>query len=510
MRKRRVDSLSPASALKVALYSEGGYPLHAVGDRLTRSHMEAMQNVGINWVCELDEAESAERFSHEARHRVIEVQRLEPGAKLSKALYDSHGSLLLDIGHDITQKLKDRLAERGIRWLYVEKSPDERGNNEVEQYRTALRQMPDMMTALPDHEITPLSDRLIIHPETELTLDNIEAQLSTGDLAVAPEGAPLSALIVQHEDTRLRSEQDKEFFVSVYHDTVYETDRLFKSIQQGVTTRGDLVAETCRRVMRGLAKDKDLLLNVCHLRNRHEYLLAHSVRVTVMATAIAAAKGYSAPQVYEVASGAFLHDIGMLRVPQELVEKPARLTPEEMIEVQKHPIYAIDLLQRMTTMPRTTPFVAYQSHEREDGSGYPRGRSGQMIHDFAKIIAVADIYDAMTSKRPYRPPMLPYHAMEKVVYLASKRHVDPDIVRAFLAYLSLFPVGSWVELNDGRIARVVATNPKEYTRPVVCIHFNKDGSAVKPQRINMRLFPGMKVVAAVDPSSYPVVSAAGF
>ncbi len=509
MRKRRVDSLGPANALKVDLYSEGGYLLHGAGERLTRGHIQSLLDADINWVVELAEGESTGRFMHEACHRAIDVGTLEAGATLSRAIYDSGGNLLLDIGHEITLKLRDRLVERGVKWVYIQKTPDERGAADVEKYHAMLRQMPEVESLLPNAELTPPVDRMILYPERELTLEAIEQRLSSG-LIVEPEGRPFATLLSVLDETRIQSEHEREFFGAVYHDTVQETERLFGKIGHGQSAQGELIAETCRRIMRGLVKDSSLMLNVCNLRNKHEYLLAHSVRVTVIATAIGAALNYSPAQVYEVASGAFLHDIGMLRVPTDLVDKPGKLSSVEMFEIQKHPIYAIDLLQHVTAMPRTTPYVAYQSHEREDGSGYPRGRSGQMIHEFAKIIAVADIYDALTSKRPYRAPLLPYHAMEKVLQLASKRQVSPEIVRAFLAQVSLFPVGSWVELNDGRIGRVVAPNFSEYTRPVVTVFFNKNGISLRPQRVNLKLSLDLKVVAAVDPSDYPIEAVSGF
>ena len=281
-----------------------------------------------------------------------------------------------------------------------------------------------------------------------------------------------------------------------------ETERLFSNMQEGKATAGRPVADVARRVVRALVKDRDLLMNLTLLRNGKGYILTHSVRVTMLTAGIATAMGYSAEQVFEIASAAFLNDVGMLRVPLAITEKPGKLTTEERLEIERHPIHGINILQSVMSIPVSAPFVAYQSHERLDGSGYPRKRQAALIHDFARIVAVADVYDALISPRPYRDAYLPYRAMEEIILMASKRRLDSDVVRAFLTFLSLFPVGSWVELNDGRKGKVVSTNGAEYTRPIVNILYDAEGRAAGPVKLDLRNQPNLKIVRALDPSRF--------
>jgi HD-GYP domain-containing protein (c-di-GMP phosphodiesterase class II) len=171
------------------------------------------------------------------------------------------------------------------------------------------------------------------------------------------------------------------------------------------------------------------------------------------------------------------------------------------MQIRRHPVYNLDMLQRLvgrrSGLASSIPIVAYQSHERDNGSGYPKGRNGRVIHDFAKILAVCDTYQALTSRRPWRAAMLPYLAMEQIVLMGARREVDPDVVRAILRYVSLFPIGSWVELSDGSVGRVVAANEGNFSRPAVCILYRKGARLEKPERVNLVEQKGVEVTRPV-------------
>ena len=153
--------------------------------------------------------------------------------------------------------------------------------------------------------------------------------------------------------------------------------------------------------------------------------------------------------------GALLHDVGMLLIPEEIRFKKGRLSKDEWYEVQKHAILGMHVLEKIPNLPESALYVAYQTHERENGKGYPKQRTGRFIHAFAKIVQVADVYESLCSQRDYRPPYLPYRAMELLIKMSVRNLLSIDFVKAFLAYASLFPIGSVVELSNHCIARVV-------------------------------------------------------
>jgi len=176
----------------------------------------------------------------------------------------------------------------------------------------------------------------------------------------------------------------------------------------------------------------------------------------------------------EVGLGALLQDVGMLRVADDIRLAGRDLSPEEWFEVRRHPYHTLEQLERIRSLPRVVRYVGYQVHERCDASGYPRGRAGMLLHQYSRIAAIADAFVAMTRPRPHRSAMLPYLAAKTILVEGSINKYDRTMVRAFLDCVSLFPVGSVVELDDGSMGTVLRANPGLQTRPII-EEFGSDG-----------------------------------
>lgn len=192
-----------------------------------------------------------------------------------------------------------------------------------------------------------------------------------------------------------------------------------------------------------------------------------ALQTSMLAMALGIEMGFDAANIKTLGLIGLVHDWGMMKVPQSIRRCDRPLTAHEFHEVKKHPIYSLELLDRATAIPGIVSLVSYQIHERPNGNGYPRRRSGQAIHQFARIIAVADAYTAMTTVRNWRKPLMAYAAVETLVREAGRKAYDPVAVRALLNVLALFPIGSLVTLSDGSIARVMRRNGKNYTKPIV-------------------------------------------
>jgi HD-GYP domain-containing protein (c-di-GMP phosphodiesterase class II) len=173
----------------------------------------------------------------------------------------------------------------------------------------------------------------------------------------------------------------------------------------------------------------------------------------------------------------------MLLVPDSIRFKQEQLTDDERYEIQKHPILGLHLLEKIKKLPWSVPYVAYHAHERENGKGYPKQRNGHLIHGFAKVVQIADMYEAMSSPRPYRQAMLPFRAMAHLIFLSRTGEVSPDLLKAFLKYVSLFPVGSLVELSDHAIGKVIQANNTSYSKPVISVLTDKKGALLPHERI---------------------------
>jgi HD-GYP domain-containing protein (c-di-GMP phosphodiesterase class II) len=182
-------------------------------------------------------------------------------------------------------------------------------------------------------------------------------------------------------------------------------------------------------------------------------------------------------------------------IDQKVVEKPGKLTASEFVDIQKHPIYSLHAIKDMRGLPYVSRFVAYQMHERADSTGYPGHRPKNLIHTYAQIAAVADVYDAMINVRPWRPAYHPYQAMEMLIAESSTGKFDAGIVRSFLHAISLYPVGCCVTLDSGEIARVVHSNGKSIDRPVVAVLIGADGRELpRPEFKDLYADPSCRVV----------------
>ncbi|WP_100373947.1 HD-GYP domain-containing protein [Bacillus sp. FJAT-45037] len=206
------------------------------------------------------------------------------------------------------------------------------------------------------------------------------------------------------------------------------------------------------------------------------YIFTHSLNVTIYSLGLAVKLGFSRKQLQEIGLGALLHDVGKVAIPVEVLNKPGRLEKEEFDLVKTHARAGFDLLRDIPNIPLLAAHCAFQHHERLDGNGYPRGLSADLIHPYAKIIGIADVFDAVTSHRVYRKPMLPHEGLE-LLYAGADRLFDKKLIEAFRETISIYPVGLTVKLNDGRLGIVVKQNRNMSTHPVIRI-FKENGRKV--------------------------------
>lgn len=239
-------------------------------------------------------------------------------------------------------------------------------------------------------------------------------------------------------------------------------------LEKGRVTSVDELKRCVSRFVDMAAVDFDLLPLIASARQSgDEYLYDHCVSVAMLSMAFASQLGLDADAISTIGMGGMLQDIGMLRVPLSirLTEEP--LTEHDWLEIRRHPFHTLDLVSELRGLPQAVKFIAYQAHERANGRGYPRQRRVGQVHPYAQIVAIADVFSAMTGKRPYRPALSPYIAIKTILQEAATEKFDRGLVRIFLDTISLFPTGSEVGLSDGTRGRVLRANPGLHTRPVV-------------------------------------------
>lgn len=240
-----------------------------------------------------------------------------------------------------------------------------------------------------------------------------------------------------------------------------------------------------KSIVAEIMSNPQVVFQLNDIRLHDDYTFAHSVNVSVLSTIIGSSIGYGEGQLRELAIGALLHDVGKMLIPKEILNKPGRLTEEEMEVMRRHSVLGFELLRKDDEMPLLSAHIAFQHHEKFDGNGYPRALTGQGIHEYSRIAAIADVYDALTSERSYSRAVMPHEAYEFLMAGAGT-HFDAGLLEVFFKHVAVFPIGSFVQLNSGEIGIVVRVLPELHFRPLVRVIVGVDGQRVKqPWEVDM-------------------------
>ncbi|NLP41540.1 MAG: HD-GYP domain-containing protein [Veillonellaceae bacterium] len=248
----------------------------------------------------------------------------------------------------------------------------------------------------------------------------------------------------------------------------------FDDLKSTASIKIEQFEQAAKSIVDEVITNRQALVHLTDIRTYDNYTFGHSVNVCILSTVTGLQLGYSKSKLQTLALGALLHDVGKAFVPLEILNKPSHLTDDEMAVMRKHTETGFNVLRKqIEQIPLLAAHVAFQHHEKQNGSGYPRGLDGDHIHEFAKIVSIADVYDAVTADRPYRSCMPAHDAYELVVAL-SDIHFDPDILTTFLGNIALYPIGSFIALNSGEIGVVTNVISKLPTRPIVKVITDTD------------------------------------
>jgi HD-GYP domain-containing protein (c-di-GMP phosphodiesterase class II) len=228
-------------------------------------------------------------------------------------------------------------------------------------------------------------------------------------------------------------------------------------------------------------------------------IIMNMVNVAVMATKIGMAFHYRREELVRLALAGLLHDVGMIALPEQLLAKSEKLTPQDRELMKQHPQFGYQILMKLGSSYEWLAQVALQEHERWNGQGYPKGLKENQIHDYARIIGIVDVFDALMNARPYRRKLLPHEAVREL--LVMERTAFPSqVIKAFVQEFSVFPLGTSVLLNTGETGVVVKLNPRFPLRPVVRISTASDRTGtMEPKDVDLSATSLVNIVEVVAP-----------
>ncbi|MBO5292209.1 MAG: HD-GYP domain-containing protein [Lachnospiraceae bacterium] len=218
-------------------------------------------------------------------------------------------------------------------------------------------------------------------------------------------------------------------------------------------------------LMNAVLENDSIAVDIDTLKVSDEYTFKHSVDVATMAMVVARKHGFSDQEIYEIGVSGLLHDVGKSRIPNEILNKPGRLTEEEFSIMKQHSLYGYRILQDKPDISNEIRLGVLQHHEKINGNGYPLSVPKEQICSYARILSIVDIYDALVTERPYKKGFSKRDAVEMIMAMTDE--LDISYMRSFLNSVILYPVGSTVQLSNGENARVVAGNPESILRPKV-------------------------------------------
>ncbi len=275
--------------------------------------------------------------------------------------------------------------------------------------------------------------------------------------------------------------------VTAVHKTM--TELVDITVTKGRSVNRDL-GSTFRNVFSAILSDltrkKNIMINLTNLHTTEGYLFHHSVNVAILAGILGLSKGYNRQQMEELGVGALLFDIGMTQVPVEIWNKKGALSGAERAIMQTHTEKGFDLLRNRFDISLLSAHCAFQHHERYDGQGYPRALRTNEIHEYAQIVAISDVFDALTSTRPHRNRFKPNDAIE-LLFASGNAMFDLDLIRLFCEHICIYPVSTTVMLSSGQIGVISGNHAGSTQRPTVRVLRESDGREVhSPYEIDMR------------------------
>lgn len=255
-------------------------------------------------------------------------------------------------------------------------------------------------------------------------------------------------------------------------------ENMITEVQGGADYNAQQIRFLVGHILQDIVNRRGVLSNIMDMRSYDDYTYMHCIKVCALSMVLGMGLNLSKQGLVEIGVGAIMHDIGKIFVPLQILNKPIGLNLHEYSEVQQHANHGFSILREYTNISLVSAHVAYQHHERYDGSGYPRRLKGDEIHIYARLVAVADVYDALTSNRVYRRAYLPHQAVEYIMAGAGTQF-SYKVVQAFLQHVPMYPVGSIVRLTDNRVGAVVDVNQGLVGRPVVRILYDHRGQRLR-------------------------------
>lgn len=340
------------------------------------------------------------------KRQYMRTRQLQPGMKLDHPVVDRLGRNLVARGAELDQYMIDSMIQLGIMTVYIQLGEDEEEEKKEKISKAAEKNIEKYRT----------DDRSKV-----MLSDSVKKRVSEG---------------IQY----------------IYNNTD----------SQEMITATDSIAND---LMSAITDNDAIAIDISALKTSDEYTFKHSVDVATIAMVIAKHQGLSQKEIYEIGVTGLLHDVGKTKIPLEVLNKPGRLDDNEFAIMKQHATYGYQMIKNRKEISAAVCLGVLQHHEKLNSKGYPMGVGSEKISPYARILSVADIYDALVTERPYKKAFSQRDAVEMIMSMTME--LDMQAMNSFLESTILYPVDTIVELSNGERAKVVKNTPHYILRPTV-------------------------------------------
>jgi HD-GYP domain-containing protein (c-di-GMP phosphodiesterase class II) len=287
-----------------------------------------------------------------------------------------------------------------------------------------------------------------------------------------------------------------------------EVSVLFREARLGKVVSTSHLGALVDDISDSVLRNPNALISLARLKTKDDYTYLHSVAVAALATGLARQLQLSTDEIREAALAGLLHDLGKAAIPLDILNKPGRLTDEEFGQVKAHPRAGYDMLVEAGVDSAMALEVCLHHHEKVDGSGYPDRLKGDAISLYAKMGAVCDVYDAITSDRPYKAGWHPAESIRRMAQWAKEGHFDERVFQAFVKCVGIYPTGSLVRMHSGRLGVVLDQSQRSLLLPRVKVFFStKSNTYIVPEVLELgTVQTNDRIVGHEDPQAWGIAN----
>ena len=319
--------------------------------------------------------------------------------------------------------------------------------------------------------------------------------VSPEDVAAAAEASLLAAVQSRPVSQGVAMEDELQRAVKLCANAKAAVISMFGDARMGQALQFEQAGELVEEISDSVLRHPNALISLARLKNADEYTYMHSVAVCALMIALARQLGLNEALVREAGLAGLLHDIGKMAIPDAVLNKPGKLTDSEFATVRDHPVAGSHMLLESKQLSSLVLDVCLHHHEKMDGSGYPHRLAGEQISLYARMGAVCDVYDAITSNRPYKAGWDPAESIRKMA--EWKGHFDPVVFQAFVKTVGIYPVGSLVRLESGRIGVVMEQQARSLLAPKVKVFFSaKSKTPIAQETLDLARLVGRDRIVA--------------